>query len=101
MSNTWTIILIVFMLIVVSVLSFELGIPNVSNPDSLGVSSDNLAGAGQSWNTIKYFFAIALSFFQILTFQTNLPPVLNLFIMVPMSFGIFFIIVTIVRGGAR
>ena len=103
MSNTWTIMFIVFLLIIISVLSFELGITGVTGASTLNVTDEAsaLEGSGSVWNSIGYFFSIAFSFWQIMTFQTSLPAILNAFFMIPMTFGIFFIIVTIIRGGAR
>lgn len=99
-SNLWSVIFIVFFLVLVSTISVELGLTTTvidkpASPQTPGGGILDSLTAIVTWtfNTIG-------SFIQLLTFQADLPPIINTLIMLPLSFGLLYLIVVIVRGGA-
>lgn len=100
-SNLWSVIFIVFFLVVVSTVSLELGLTTTvidmpSSPQTPGRGGilDSLTAV------VTWTFNTIASFIQLLTFQADLPPIINTLIMLPLSFGLLYLIVVIVRGGA-
>lgn len=100
-NNLWSVIFIVFFLVLISTISTEIGLtttvikrPPVPHTPGGGGFLNSLYGI-----TVWTFNTIA-SFFQLLTFQADLPPVLNTLIFLPLSFGLLYLIVVIIRGGA-
>lgn len=100
-NNVWTVIFIVFFLVLISTVAGDLGITadfieapeTPERPENAGFFDALIAVATWSFNTIG-------SFFQLLTFQADLPAAINGLIMLPLTFGVFYLIVVIVRGGA-
>lgn len=99
-SNVWTVIFIVFFLVLVSTIATELGLtatvidkPATPRTPGGGILDSLTAIVTWTFNTIA-------SFIQLLTFQADLPPIINTLIMLPLSFGLLYLIVVIVRGGA-
>lgn len=100
-NNIWTVIIIVFFLVLISTVAGDLGIttdiieapekPEV--PESSGFIDDLAALTTWAFNTVG-------SFFQLLTFQADIPAVLNSLIILPLTFGVLYLIVVIIRGGA-
>lgn len=101
MNNAVLIIVITFLLLLISILSFELGIAGVTPQSALEVSTTLGNVEGGLWAFVNYFIGMAKTFFALMTFQTSLPTIFNAFLMIPMSMGILFIIFTLIRGGAR
>ncbi len=100
-NNLWSVIFIVFFLVLVSTISAELGLtatvidrPITPSPPGGGGFLDSLT------SVITWTFNTVSSFFQLLTFQAELPPIINTLIMLPLSFGLLYLIIVIVRGGA-
>lgn len=101
MNNYISLMFTVFSLLLISTVARGIGltsdvIETPKQPETLETSGflDTL-GAVVSW-----VFNQLSSLFQILTFQVDLPTILNTLIFVPISFGIIYLVVTIVRGGA-
>lgn len=90
-----------FFLVLVSTISAELGLTSTvidkpatpGAPGGGGVLDSLTAIVTWTFNTIG-------SFIQLLTFQADLPPIINTLIILPLSFGLLYLIVVIIRGGA-
>lgn len=101
MNNTWTVIFIVFFLVLVSVMAGEVGITTtlIQPPDTPDAPED--AGFFEALSALaRWTFNTVGNFFQLLTFQADIPPIINTIIMLPLTFGLFYLIIVIVRGGA-
>ena len=97
MSNTWTIVVITAFLLFITVIATGL---RLEATELIGPEVDDAPVGGLTF--ISFAFENAKTFFQILTFQLDfMPAVVNLLLFTPISFGILFIIITIIRGGAR
>lgn len=85
--------------------------------DSLGLTADSITipqepepiiegegGLSAIVNAVFSFFSYIFStisvFFQFLTFQVEIPTVLNFFVITPFVFGVFYMIIVMIRGGA-
>ena len=97
MSNTWTIILITAFMSILTVVATGLRL------EAAQIVAPEVDDAPVSTlNVISFAFENARTFFQILTFRLEfMPPVINAILFLPISMGILFIILTIIRGGAR
>ena len=100
-SNVWTIMLMTFFLVTISIVAGDIGITSdVLTPPE----RPEAPGGGGFFDallaTVTWTFNTIGSFFQLLTFQADLPNTVNSLIMLPMTFGVLYLIVVIVRGGA-
>lgn len=101
MSNFWSVVLIFFIFSAISFISLELGITTtvmegLNTPDTTG-DIGLLDALGYA---LRFVINNLGSFFQIITFQTSLPNALNTLIVAPLTAGVFYLGVIIVRGGA-
>jgi len=100
-NNIWTVIFIVFFLVLISTVANDLGITtDVISPPEIPDAPETSGFFDALTGVITWAFNTVGSFFQLLTFQANIPPVINSLIMLPLSFGVLYLIIVIIRGGA-
>lgn len=101
MNNMWSVIFIVFFMVTISVVAGDIGITSevIETPER-----PEAPATGGPWEALTalatWTFNTLGSFFQLLTFQADLPTTINSLIMLPLTFGLFYLIVVIIRGGA-
>lgn len=105
-NNTFTVIALVFFLIMTGWVAGEIGLTTdviepPEQPDEPDVGGGIWGSIEALAGLIAWVFNSVASLFQLLTFQVEgLPTEVSLFIFVPISFGIFYLILVIIRGGA-
>ena len=108
-SNFWTIVSIVFVMVMVVIVADAVGIGTSNlgaldplNPDNMtpdgGLTEEPSGGVlsalKTAWNYIRIFWALV-------SFQADWHWLINAMVGVPMNAGLIFIIITMIRGGAR
>lgn len=101
MSNFWTIVFVFFLFAAISFISLELGLTTTT---MTALEAPDTGGDITALEALAYAVRFVVnnvgSFFQIITFQTSLPNALNVLVIAPIGFGMLYIGVVIVRGGA-
>lgn len=101
MNNYLSLMFTVFCLLLISTVARGVGLTEdvIKAPEQPG--SIETGGVLDTLGAIvSWVFNQLGSLFQILSFQVDLPAEMNTLIFVPVSFGILYLIMTIVRGGA-
>lgn len=98
----WNLTIIVFFFLTVSITAQSLGLSTeiltVPNEPS-APQQDGFLDA--LFAVVRWTFNIVGTFFQLLTFQVEIPAILNFFIITPLVFGLLYIIIVVIRGGAN
>ena len=100
-TNAGLVILLVAYLMLVSVIAQDIGLTTAiiePPPDDVDAPDGGIFDAliGLS----RWVFNSIGSFLQILTFQVEVPTFINTLIILPITFGFFWLILALVRGGA-
>lgn len=106
MSNMWTVIFITFFMLAVSAFANEVGIasdtiPEPETPDAPEAEGGIFGGALDGlFAAIRWSFNTIGSLIQLMTFQVDIPVIVNTLVITPMIFGILYLIIVVIRGGA-
>lgn len=106
-NNTSNLVFLAFYFIALSIGAQSLGITgdtiNIpTEPDPIVEGEGGLSAIVNAvFSFFSYIFASISIFFQFLTFQVDIPRALNFFAITPFVFGVFYIIIVMIRGGAN
>lgn len=94
--------MIVFFLLAVSIVaqSLELSTELISQPETPDTPEQE-GFLDALFAVVRWTFNTLGTFFQLLTFQVEIPTILNFFIITPVVFGLLYLIIVVVRGGAN
>ena len=95
--DTKYLIIMVFFMLLISFIAQDIGLTSTTiEPPEKPQAPDGV------WETVKsaftYTFNVIGSLVQLMTFQAELPTFINVLFIMPMSFGIFYLIVKLIRG---
>jgi len=96
MDTKYLMIMVAFMLLI-SFVANDVGLTaDVISPPEEPKPPDGL------WDSVKsaftYVFNVIGSLLQLMSFQAELPTFINVLFIMPMSFGIFYLIIKLIRG---
>lgn len=100
-NNMWNVIIIAFFFLTISLVAQSLGISTelISEPD-VPEAPESEGFLDALFAVVRWTFNVIGTFFQLLTFQVDIPVILNFIIITPLVFGILYLIVVVIRGGA-
>lgn len=106
LNNMWTVMFITFFMLSVSAFANEIGlatetIPEPEAPDAPEAEGGLFGGALDGlFAAVRWSFNTVGALIQLMTFQVDIPPMVNTLVITPMIFGILYLIIIVVRGGA-